>query len=373
MLVLKIKGKNISKFIKRMYDNKIKLYKIKKINENEINIYINKIDYEKIIKLKTIYEVKLINKTGILKIKENIKKNIPIIISFITSITIIYLLSKITFKVEIITNNTKLKEELKEELKKNGITPYKIQKNYKELNKIKTKIIEKYRNNIEWLEIENKGTKCIIKLEERIKENEKKENNKTNIISSKDAIIMNIEASNGIILKRKGESVKKGEVIISGKINLNDEIKEIVEAKGKVMGEVWYKTKVSYPLAYYEEKLTGKKYTRFTIELFNKEINLFRKKGKIERKNIIKSNIFKLYKNTIYEVEIIDNIYNYDEAIEKALELGRKNITSKLNDEEHIIYEKCLKVSLNDSKIELEVFYAVYENITAYERIEDNG
>ena len=30
-----------------MYDNKIKLYKIKKINENEINIYINKKEYEK--------------------------------------------------------------------------------------------------------------------------------------------------------------------------------------------------------------------------------------------------------------------------------------------------------------------------------------
>lgn len=373
MLVLKIKGKNISKFIKRMYDNKIKLYKIKKINENEINIYINKIDYERIIKLKTIYEVELINKTGILKIEENIKKNIFLIISLIISIITIYLLSKIIFKVEIITNNKKLKEELKIELKENGISIYKIQKNYNELTKIKTKIMDKYRNNIEWLEIENKGTKCIIKLEERIKQNEEQEKSKTNIVSAKDAIIMSIEASSGIILKRKGESVKKGEVIISGKINLNDEVKEVIEAKGKVMGEVWYKTKVSYPLAYYEEKLTGKKYTRFTLYLFNKEINLFRKKGKIERKNIIKSNIFKLYKDTIYEVEIIDNIYNYDEAIEKALELGRKNIKSKLNDEEHIIYEKCLKVSLNDSKIELEIFYAVYENITAYERIEENG
>ena len=85
-----------------MYDNKIKLYKIKKINENEINIYINKIDYERIIKLKTIYEVELINKTGILKIEENIKKNIFLIISLIISIITIYLLSKIIFKVEII-------------------------------------------------------------------------------------------------------------------------------------------------------------------------------------------------------------------------------------------------------------------------------
>ena len=81
---------------------------------------------------------------------------------------------------------------------------------------------------------------------------------------------------------------------------------------------------------------------------------------------------FIISKKDDLKVEIIDNIYNYDEAIEKALELGRKNIKSKLNDEEYIIYEKCLKVSLNDSKIELEVFYAVCENITGYERIDIN-
>ena len=63
----------------------------------------------------------------------------------------------------------------------------------------------------------------------------------------------------------------------------------------------------------------------------------------------------KVYKDSIKQAKTAMFHKNYDEAIEKALELGRKNIKSKLNDEEHIIYEKCLKVSLNDSKIELEI------------------
>lgn len=373
MLIINIKGKNINKFIKRLYDNKIKLYKIKKINDNEVIIYIRKEDYEKISKIKTIYEIKIIGLTGNLKIKEKLKKNINLIISIIIGIITIYLLSKITFEINIITNNKELQENILQELKVNGIYKYSIQKNYKELNEIKLKIKEKYHNNIEWIEIQNVGVNCIVKLEERIENKKNEENEPVNIVALKDGIIMNIKASNGEILKRNGQSVKKGDVIISGKITLNDNVKEIVNAKGKVMAEVWYKTNISYPLTYYEEKMTGKIYNRYSIKLLKKEINLFKKTGKVEKIPIIENNIISLYKNKIYELEIIDNVYNYDEAIEKALELGRSKIKSKLNDDEYIIYEKCLKVSLKDSKIEVEVFYAVYENITGYERIEING
>ena len=99
-----------------------------------------------------------------------------------------------------------------------------------------------------------------------------------------------VDAENGtqyvVLLKKElnGTTTYDAQVLTSKKETSEDEVKEVVEAKGKVMGEVWYKTKVSYPLAYYEEKLTGKKYTRFTLYLFNKEINLFRKKVKLKEK-----------------------------------------------------------------------------------------
>lgn len=372
MLILKISGKHIENFIKKLYDNKINIYKIKKIDRTNIFIYIKKEDLEKINKLKTIYEIEITGKTGFLLLKEILEKNTILIISIIIGMLTVYILGNIIFDIDIITSNKELKQELVQELKINGIYKYSYKKKYQELNNIKNSILKKYHSNIEWLEIENIGTRCILKLEERIKNENKNVEDLVDIVSLKDAIIMDVKASKGVILKRKGISVKKGETVISGKIYLNEELKEVVGANGKVMGEVWYKTKVSYPLTYYEEKLTGKTYTRFSINLFKKEINLFKKTGKIEKNPIIKSNIFSLYKNTIYEVEIIDNVYNYDEAIEKAMALSRKNIESKLNDEEYIIYEKCLKVSLNDSKIELEVFYAVCENITGYERIDIN-
>ena len=368
-----IKYKNGIKFIQKLYQNKINLYKIKKISKDVIYIYIKKDDLERVLKLKTIYDVEVVGSTGFIKLEEQFKKNLILIISMLICVLTICGLSQIVFEVDIITNNKKLKENLSEELKKNGIYKYSLKKSYKEKNKIKKVILEKYRSNIEWLEIENVGTKCILKLEERIGNDKDNVKELRNIVAKKDAVILDVKASRGIIMKRKGESVKKGDIIISGNIYLNENIKGTVSSEGKVMGEVWYKTNVSFPLFYYEEKLNGNKSTRYSIKFFNKEFNLFKKKGKIEKNKIFESKIFSLYKNTIYEVEKIDNVYNYDEAIEKALELGRNNIKSKLNAEEYIIYEKCLKVSLNDSKIVLEVFYAVCEDITAYERIEQIG
>ena len=373
MLILKVTGKHNQKFIQKLYQNKINLYKIKKISKDVIYIYIKKDNLERVLKLKTIYDVEVVGSTGFIKLEEQFKKNLILIISMLICVLTICGLSQIVFEVDIITNNKKLKENLSEELKKNGIYKYSLKKSYKEKNKIKKVILEKYRSNIEWLEIENVGTKCILKLEERIGNDKDNVKELRNIVAKKDAVILDVKASRGIIMKRKGESVKKGDIIISGNIYLNENIKDTVSSDGKVMGEVWYKTNVSFPLFYNEEKLNGNKSTRYSIKFFNKEFNLFKKKGKIEKNKIFESKIFSLYKNTIYEVEKIDNVYNYDEAIEKALELGRNNIKSKLNAEEYIIYEKCLKVSLNDSKIELEIFYAVYENITAYERIEENG
>lgn len=372
MVILKISGKNKNNFIYKLYQNKINLYKIKYKDDN-IYIYINKDDLEKVKKLKSIYDVSLVGFDGFIKIKKEFENNFVFFISIIFGIFLIYLLGNIVFNIDIITNNNKIKSIINQELYNNGIYKYSFKKSFNEKNKIKNIILSKYKDNIEWLEIDYIGTRCIVKFEERIKENKNNKNELQNIVALKDAVILDVKASQGNIIKRSGMTVKKGDIIISGNIYLNDTIKNVVSASGKVMGEVWYKNRVSFPLFYKEEKLSGNKKIRYSFKLFNKEFNFYKLNGKLDKRKIFENKLFSLYKNIIYEVINIDNIYTYDEAIEKALELSRNNIKSKLNVDEYIIYEKCLKVSLNESKIEVEVFYAVCENITAYERIEYNG
>jgi len=69
---LNIKGKNIERFIKRLVTNKIELLKIFYPNRNEVNIIVYKKDYEKIMELKSVYEITELNCYGFIKIKKTL-------------------------------------------------------------------------------------------------------------------------------------------------------------------------------------------------------------------------------------------------------------------------------------------------------------
>ena len=76
-----------------------------------------------------------------------------------------------------------------------------------------------------------------------------------------------------------------------------------------------------------------------------------------------------LVKQLQIETNIIDKVYTIEEAIESSIILSRNKMEDKLLDNEYIIKEKQLKVDIKDSKIEVDIFYSVYEDITGYQLI----
>ena len=189
------------------------------------------------------------------------------------------------------------------------------------------------------------------------------------IVAKSDAIIKNIEAYSGVIVGNINQYVKKGDVIISGDIILNDEVKKQVSAKGDVYGEVWYKISVSYPLNYYEEIETGNEGEYYNIRFINKDYNFSKfLNSKKEDKIIFRSILFPIIfsKQKQKEIKIIDYSLNYEEGRIKAFEKARKMVMDNLEDKEYIIDEKCLKISQKDSKIIVDMFYTAYKNIALY-------
>lgn len=375
-LKISIKGRKIERFIEKITRSGINIYKMDKVGREEINIIINKDDYDKLLKIKTIYEYSILDGYGFIRLRKNIKINKLFIFLIIFGIIIVYCLSNVIFKVEVVYNDKTIRDFIINELDKRGVKKYTLKKSFNELQKIKQDILDEYKDKLEWLEIETLGTNYIVRLEERKLNDTTKNYDKQNVVAGKDAIIKKIEAYSGQIVKEINSYVKKGDIIISGNITLNDEVKNLVRADGKVYGEVWYKVDVSYPLTYKEEKETGKKQKVFVINFLNKSYNLslnsFKTKTS-DSKTIYQSLLlpFSVTYENQREIKIIDEVYTIDEAIKKAEERGKKEIESKLSDKEKIINSKDLKVDIKDSKIELEIFYAVYEDITEYAKIEE--
>ncbi len=375
-----IQGKNIERFIKRITNQKIEIYKIDYIKYDTICILIQKKDYATLENMKTIYELSIQKVYGLERFKQILHKNMYMIIAFCIGAVLLFGLTHVTFDIEIIHNSKELRDLLKEELKQNGIDMFKPIQSYQQIQNIKKNILEKYKDKIEWIEIETVGTKYIVRVEERILTEEKQKNEIQDIVAKKSAILLKIEAESGEIVKNINDYVKAGDTVISGNIKLNEEIKQQIAAKGTIYGEVWYQATVEYPLTYYEEIETGRKKKVYTFHFLNHPLELFNfhpfTNKKIQSKTLWKSNVFpfSLTKDTQKEVKVIDETYTQKQAIQKAITTATQKIQDRLTEKEQIIRVQQLKVDINKSTIIVELFFAVMEDITeekAIDRLEE--
>lgn len=367
---VRITGKNIDRFINRLIRNNFTIYNLTRINRKSIIVLIPYIELDKLYEIKTIYEIDVVDYKGGKKVNKIFKENKYIIISIIIGFIILRILTSLIFNIEIVHNNKELRNIVENELSKNGIKKYSFKKNYNELNKIKDTILTKYKDNIEWIEIEEKGTKYIVRLEERINKNIIDDNKMQDIVASRDALLLNVEADKGEVIRNKNDYVHKGDVVISHNITLNGEVKRSVKAIGKIYGEVWYNVSIEYPYHYKIEKITDENKKVLAFYFFNKKIELFNfKKYKTKKITINKqltNNVFpiKLVLENQTKTNIIEENNTKGEAIKKAELKAKEEIEKDLNEKEYIIDIKKLKVSENNSKIKVDFFVSVYKDIT---------
>ena len=85
---LNIKGKNINRFIKKLRGKKIDILSLKYKDKNQVDITIYKKDYDKVLKIKSIYEITELDVFGLIKIKRKIKLSKHLIIILIISFII---------------------------------------------------------------------------------------------------------------------------------------------------------------------------------------------------------------------------------------------------------------------------------------------
>ncbi len=332
--------------------------------------YILTVDITDYKKIKRRYKTKVVSYYGKMFITNYIRTNKYMLTSLFISFLVLYLLTNTIFKVNINTNDKELYNNIYDSLKKYNISIYKKKKSFKELSLIKSKILKDNEDVLEWLEIQEKGCTYNIELTKRIKnKTNNTDNTSKDIIASKDGLIKYIKSSKGTKLKDINDYVKKGEVLITGNILKNDEIVSQVEAKGEVYAEVWYKVNTTIPFNYTEYTETGKVINHYYLDILNKKFTLIGKynsNNTMNEKHLILDKpylFFKLYKETKKEYKYID--YNIDEktAYEEALKRSESKIKNKLNKNEYIISKKVLKKEVFRSKMNIEVFFKVYENI----------
>ena len=357
---------NSNKFLNYLVYHSI-YYEDLTLNDN----YILTIDYEDYKKISRRYKTKIIKYYGKRFIINYLDTNKYMLISLFISFLVLYLLTNTIFKININTNDEKLYNLINNSLKENNISIYKRKKSFKELKKIKDKILKENEDNLEWIEIKEKGCIYNVELTARVKNKENNsDNNPKDIVASKDGLIKYITSSSGVKLKDVNDYVKKGEVLISGNIiKGEDTLITQVRAKGKVYAEVWYTVNITIPFNYVEYVETGKVINHYYLDIAGKKFTLTGKYDSnftMNTKDLVLEKpylFFKLYKETKREYKYKEFNINENEAYKEALKRSENKIKSKLNDNEYIISKKVLKKEVFRSKMNIEVFFKVYENI----------
>ena len=369
---IEIKGKNVKRLLTKIFKLKINISSIK-YEKNRVLLKVSYEDYKKIKQIKTTYQINIIKTCGKKKLLEDLTKYKVSITTFVISVFFVIFLSNFILFINIETDNTKMRNLIRDELKNNNLTIFSLKKDYSNLQEITSNIKNNNLDKIEWIELDQKGVSLNAKVIERVTNQKTNETGYKDIVAEKNGYIRAIYSRQGQVLKNIDDYVKKGEVIISGNIFRNDKPVAKVKASGKVYAEVWYIVKINKSLNYNKIKEEGKGYLKLTLNVNNHEITFLKipKKVIVEDKNILfDNNQFKIYskKEKTYKVE--KSKYT-EREITKILETRAKNeIIKGLEKDEYIILQKTLKKYNNDGKMYIEVFFKTYEDISLEKNIQ---
>lgn len=365
-LRVKIYGDNHI-ILRRLYSKKINIYNIE-YSENECIYTIDYCDLDKIP-----FDNKVLSFMGLKGTIRYILHHKHFLLSILLSIFLMFILSNVVVSIEVIHNDKEIREIIEEELYENGVHPLTFKKSYSYLQEVKKRIKSKYPSKIEWLEIIDDGMKYTIRVEERIITHKEDNLPYCDIVSKKEAIVLSSKVTAGQKAVNYNDFVKKGSILVDGRIKFNESIKSYVCADAVVYGNTWYTVNVSVPYEHETKNYTGRISNNISFVYGSKRTALLKvhfNNYYIEKKELINIGRLSIIKEKNLEYISEKSKYTYEEAYEKALSLGRDKIKTNLPSNAIIIDEKVLQTNNYDSIIEMDIFYSVKEIIS--ERIEKN-
>ena len=368
-------NENSNKFLNYLIYNKIYYDSLNKYNE----YFVLDVSYDDYLYIRRRYKchiVKYYGKKNIVNIYEN---NKYVLLSLIISFMLLFLLCNTIFDIKINSDDKDIVNIINDSLKDNGIDVYKRKVSFNKLNSIKNKILEDNKDTLEWIEIREKGCIYYIDVTPRVKSNNNVDNaSPSDIVAEKDGVIKHIVVHRGSKVIDNGDYVKKGDVLISGNIIKNENVIDKVHSEGVIYAETWKTVNISIPfkrIDYVYKKTINHYYLdifghKFTISGKYDSDNTINKKSIVLDKPYL---FFKLYKEEKKIYDYNEVILNKEEAYNEALNRSIDVINKKLSSDEYIISKKVLKKEVKRSKINLEVFFKVYEKIGVTSEIQDIG
>lgn len=127
---------------------------------------------------------------------------------------------------------------------------------------------------LSWAAVNRSGGKLTVLVSERSRpERERPDYPAGNIVAVRDGVLTEVNVSEGMRLCAVGDTVRKGQVLVSGFEDYGLCIKGVC-AQAEIYGQTWHSMLIAMPLARGEKRYTGREWTQRTLIVGRKRINL---------------------------------------------------------------------------------------------------
>ena len=142
-------------------------------------------------------------------------------------------------------------------------------------------------DGLAWMSINLHGTRAEVLVREKLPEPEvRDESTPANVVAQADGVILDLEVLDGQAAFQEGEAVLRGEVVISGTMDLRepeysavDAGQRLVHARGNVWARTYRTLTAQIPLEAQVKRYTGEKEIQWSLLALGRTVNFFGKGG----------------------------------------------------------------------------------------------
>lgn len=383
-VTFRVKGEQLVRFFQYCAKENIPLSEISLLNKTEAQANVSFFEWNKIniIAKQLHFTIDVISRTGFLISLLSFWNKKEKIIAIFLCAMLLFFLSNLVWNVQIKGVSTHLEIEITNQLKQMGIYKGALFTSRLSLDTVEQNMMETLPELL-YINVKKHGTIYTIEAAEKKQETQEEPLQPTNLIASKSGVIKRMLVKEGQANVQVNDFVKKGDLLVSGTITIDDESneeekKEQVQltAEGRIIANTWYEINVSSKLLSTIERLEGDKVNHYYIHFGKIQVPLFNLK-RVPFDNYVteyeripltifeKTLPFHIIRKTMYKRAVINEKRTKEQAKEIAINHAISDLEKKLGKDAEIIKYYILHEQVDNGKVKLRLYVSMLENIAS--------
>ncbi|RXE59908.1 sporulation protein YqfD [Acetivibrio mesophilus] len=376
-VIIFIEGYFLEKFVNICTRRQILLWDIKRNKNSKMTLKISIQGFKRLrpIAKKTGCRVKILNKRGLPFLLNRYRRRKTFLLGAAVFIVLFYIMTSFVWSIEVIGNEKIETDIILKSLTQQGVKPgvFKYKINPEEI--ANTIILD--IDGLSYVNVLLKGTKIKVEVAEGVKRPPIIPlNEPCDIVAKKDGVIKSIVVKAGQAQVKEGETVRKGQLLVSGSIPIKgaEDSPRKVHAMGEVLARTWYEGEHPVELKVVEKVRTGRKKDNLTLVLFSKEIELFHKEASFSdfEKVEIKKSLsigeelvlpFGLTIERYYENDSVEADVSFEDAKENAANIAYKKAARNIPEGAEVVNRRIEFIENENGEFVADVIIECLEDI----------